>query len=70
MAASVVRFYGAKQDSPDHRDHKKEYSQAEIPSTTNKDLRQYVDHVYDQGSLGSCTANALCAAYGLPMGWI
>lgn len=28
---------------------------------------KYVDHVYDQGHLGSCTANALCAAYGLDL---
>lgn len=67
---SVVRFYGAKPDTYDHRDHKKTYSQAEIPSKRhhpNVDLSRFVDHIYDQKSLGSCTANALCAAYGLDL---
>jgi hypothetical protein len=31
------------------------------PSTV--DLRKKMPAVYDQGNLGSCTANALCAAY-------
>ena len=26
-----------------------------------------MDHVYNQGSLGSCTANAVCAAYGFDL---
>lgn len=64
---SVVYYLGAKPDTPDRRDHRKVYSQAEIPSSPNVDLRQYVDHVYDQGQLASCTANALCGAYGLDL---
>ena len=64
---AVVRYYGAKPDKPDDRDFRKKYKQHEIPSDLNVDLSVYVDHVYNQGDLGSCTANALCAAYGLDL---
>jgi C1A family cysteine protease len=67
---SVVYFYGAKPDTHDPRDLKKRYSQADIPSqwqSPNADLSGYVHHVYDQKSVASCTANALCAAYGLDL---
>ncbi len=30
---------------------------------TKYSLRKYVHEVYDQGAIGSCTANAFCAAY-------
>ena len=60
-------YYGARQDTRDERDHSKVYSDSQIPSTPNIDLRSYVDHVYDQGELGSCTASALCAAHGLDL---
>ncbi len=71
----AVRYYGAKVDTWDYRDYKKEYSRREIPQFDVHDsyrthecyLYKYVDHVYDQGQLGSCTANALCAAYGLDL---
>ena len=66
----MSRFYGAKPDSYDHRDLKKQYKREEIPSHryySSADLSQYVDHVYDQSNLGSCTANAVCAAYGLDL---
>ena len=55
----VARYYGAKHDTPDYRDQKKRYSQAQIPSnrySPNADLRQYVVQIYDQGQLGSCMA--------------
>lgn len=66
---AVVRFYGAKPDTYDRRDLKKEYRQHEIPGYRQRshDLSYYVKHVYDQKDLGSCTANALCAAYGLDL---
>ena len=63
----VVRYYGAKPDNPDPRDHSKTYSKEEIPSSPTVDLRKYVKCVYDQGDLGSCTANALCGAYALDL---
>jgi C1A family cysteine protease len=65
--AQVIYHYGARPDIRDDRDLKKAYSQAQIPTSPTADLRKYVDHVYDQGSLGSCTANALCAAYGMDL---
>ena len=68
LEMAVVHHCGAKPDEPDHRDHRKKYH--EIPCTwthPNVDLSGYVHHVYDQGSVGSCTANALCAAYGLDL---
>ena len=67
---AVVRYYGAKPDKPDDRDYRKKYQEHEIPSMwthPNVDLSVYVKHVYDQEKLQSCTANALCAAYGLDL---
>ena len=67
---SVVRFYGAKPDTYDHRDHRKRYSQSDIPPSwkhPNADLSEHVRLVYDQKDIGSCTANALCAAYALDL---
>lgn len=65
--AQVIYYYGARPDTRDDRDLKKVYSLAQIPTKPTVDLRKFVDHVYDQGSLASCTANALCAAYGLDL---
>ena len=65
---AVLYYYGAKRDTPDHRDKTKVYAQSDIsPKHPNVSLKKYVDHVYDQGSISSCTANALCAAYGLDL---
>lgn len=67
---STSRHYGGVRDPPDHRDHRLKYGLQHIPSTVDHpsvDLRNYIDHVYDQGDLESCTANALCAAYGLDL---
>ena len=59
------RYYGARRDRPDRRDFKIRFQPEEIPSDEDEtaDLCEYVDHVYNQGQLGSCTANAVCAAY-------
>ena len=68
MSRAVYHYgyrYGAREDTYDRRDHKKVYHPSEIP--TNIDLRGYVDHIYHQSSLDSCTANALCAAYGMDL---
>ena len=67
---SVVRYYGAKPDTYDHRDQRKVYSQAEIPSSRchpKVNLSKFVVSVYNQGRLGSCTANALCGTYALDL---
>jgi C1A family cysteine protease len=58
-----IRRYGWIPDVPDQRDHlyaaPAQYLEA-LPSTT--DLRAKCPVVYDQGNLGSCTANAIGAA--------
>ena len=59
----IHRTYGWVPDLPDQRDHL--YAAlpevlAKLPS--KKDLRSGCPPVYDQGQLGSCTANALSAA--------
>ena len=67
---SVVHYYGAKRDTVDHRDQTKVYGQAEIPSSRyhpKVNLENYVVSIYDQGALGSCTANALCGTYALDL---
>jgi C1A family cysteine protease len=60
------RFFGWRPDLPDHRD--KPYAakmKAEAPKALPEhvDLRKACPKVYDQGQLGSCTANALAGAY-------
>src|SRR5437762_8561623 len=58
-----IRHYGWIPDQPDHRDHlyaaPSQYLTA-LPSST--DLRKKCPPVYDQGQLGSCTANAIAGA--------
>jgi len=59
----IHRSYGWVPDLPDHRDHL--FAAApeiltELPP--KKDLRPGCPAVYDQGQLGSCTANAIAAA--------
>ncbi len=59
---AVQRGYGWQPDVPDHRDHL--YAApviylAKLPAQA--DLRSQCPPVYDQGQLGSCTANAIGA---------
>ena len=59
-----IKRYGWQPDLPDHRDL--EFSAR--PSLLKKlppkmDLRKNCPPVYDQGQLGSCTANAIAAAF-------
>ena len=59
---------GLIRDTPDHRDFIRRYGEDEIPSMEEYpivDLREDVIHVFEQGELGSCTANVVCAAYEL-----
>lgn len=56
--------YGWVPDLPDHRDFM--YAAPPIALATlpaQKDLRDQCPAVYDQGQLGSCTANAIAAAH-------
>jgi C1A family cysteine protease len=58
-----ISHYGWLPDLPDHRDHFYA-APAEMAgaSPANVDLRAQCPPVYDQGQLGSCTANAIAAA--------
>lgn len=50
--------YGWKPSLPDHRDHRYARIFKELKLPKKADLLQYCPSVYDQKSLGSCTANA------------
>lgn len=51
--------YGWRPDLPDQRDHLFMLAPTALPSEV--DLRAQMPPVYDQGQLGSCTANAIAA---------
>ena len=55
--------YGWRPDKPDFRDprHVPQLREAALPDKV--DLRDQMPPVYDQGDLGSCTANAVAACY-------
>ena len=53
--------YGWKPSLPDHRDLIFNAKLSTLP--TSVDLRTQFPAVYDQGSLGSCTANAIAGAF-------
>lgn len=57
---SKVNKYGWKRDLPDHRDQKVYFTET---SANDIDLRENCPEIYDQGKLGSCTANALAFAF-------
>ena len=61
----VKRRYGWKRDIPDHRDKYFTLSSrlTEVPLPDKIDLRDKCPLVYDQGKIGSCTANGLAGAY-------
>lgn len=58
----MKRKYGYVPDLPDFRDHAFQL-QAPTPLPQSVDLRPGMPPVYDQGDLGSCTANAIAAAF-------
>jgi C1A family cysteine protease len=58
-----VKRYGWIPDLPDHRDKIYQAPLAALgPLPVRVDLRRSCPPVYDQGSLGSCTANAIAGA--------
>lgn len=59
-AQPTYKTYGWKPDIPDLRDHRIRFCQSH---TEDVDLRSQCPSVYDQGNLGSCTAQAICFAY-------
>ncbi len=56
-----IRRYGWRPDLPDCRDQPMSLMAMKLPQTV--DLRPNMPGVYDQGELGSCTANAIGGAY-------
>jgi len=54
------QWYGWRPDLPDKRDHVFKPTVMRLP--TSIDLRSTMPAVYDQGQLGSCTANAIGGA--------
>ena len=63
MRTMKIQKYGWIPDLPDHRDFL--YAAAPKVLATlppNMDLTNQCPPVYDQGQLGSCTANAIAAA--------
>src|SRR6266567_2051153 len=59
----AVQRYGWIPDLPDHRDLLFAAAPEQGPLPAWVDLRGGCPPVYDQGNLGSCTANAIAAAY-------
>jgi hypothetical protein len=59
-----ISRYGWQPDLPDHRDFSYAAPRAMLRKLPLKaDLRSSCPPVYDQGDLGSCTANAIGAAF-------
>ncbi|KGS12211.1 C1 family peptidase [Pseudomonas tremae] len=59
----TVKQYGWIRDLPDHRDHLYAAPVAALTTLPRSiDLRKHCPPVYDQGQLGSCTANGIAAA--------
>jgi C1A family cysteine protease len=63
MSKKSIRYYGWQPDLPDHRDYSFQalIKVTKLPSKI--DLRKQCPAVYNQGQLGSCTANAIAAAF-------
>jgi len=60
---SINKTYGWVPDRPDQRDHLYSAPLMELKTLPSSvDLRSHCPSVYDQGQLGSCTANAIAAA--------
>ena len=63
----VPRKYGWRRDKPDFRDHKREIKEFTFKDTELVDMRDKCPEIYDQGHLGSCTANAIAGSYEFNM---
>merc|ERR1711939_695779 len=62
MKTNTTHHYGWRRQLPDKRDELYEHPAHEPASAV--DLRgEYMPDIYNQGALGSCTANAIAAAF-------
>ena len=59
----MKKIYGWRPDIPDYRDLKAELSYLFNHLPSNVDLRENCPEVYNQGTIGSCTANAIAGAF-------
>jgi C1A family cysteine protease len=67
-----IKKYGWKKDLPNgNRDPKHIWTvEHQVDMPTKKDMRNdYMPPVYDQGQLGSCTANGICAVFDYKYNW-
>jgi C1A family cysteine protease/GH25 family lysozyme M1 (1,4-beta-N-acetylmuramidase) len=68
VARRKIARYGWKPDLPDQRDHSYAVPTAVLKTISGMvDLRPQCPPVYDQGQIGSCTANAIAAALEFDM---
>ena len=68
--SDIGNYTSLEVESPDPRDFVRKYNGEEIPSIEKHpkaDLRKYINHVYNQRRISCCSANVLCAAYGLEL---
>ena len=64
--ARNIQWYGWHPDLPDHRDIKYKVAPhiiKALPPRVDLSISPNMPAVYNQGSIGSCTAHAACAAY-------
>ena len=65
-APRTIAGYGWRPDTPDQRDRPstlKVMRVTRLPATVDLSKQKAMPPVYDQGELGSCTANAIAGAY-------
>jgi C1A family cysteine protease len=62
LATKSKRKYGWSRDLPDYRDKYHVPILTDLLLPPHVDLREHMPPVYDQGHLGSCTANAIAGA--------
>lgn len=69
MPTRKIARYGWRPDHPDRRDFKVEHiTRVTLPTAADVRMVHPMPDVYDQGELGSCTANAIAAAIDFERG--
>lgn len=62
-SSMTTRVYNHRHDDIDVRDHRIQFHETLLRVPPFIDLRKDFPPIYDQGQLGSCTANAACAVF-------